>query len=99
MSNYQLAHTKYYMEGNMNMGKMHGSTCDCGAQWCGMGYHPVYHLVKKIFVLLVIIFVFWLGLRLGELRTLEHGMHDGMMMGGYGAVNYGAGVGMGGAAQ
>jgi len=47
-----------------------------------MGHHPAYHLVKKVFVLLVIIFVFWLGLRLGELRTLERvqGSEARMMM-------------------
>ena len=58
-----------------------------------MGYHPAYHLVKKVFVLLVIIFVFWLGLRLGELRTLERTMHGeaGIMMGNYGA-GFGAGA-------
>ena len=81
--NYQVnvIHFSKSMEGNNTSGmNKHGSYCDCDAKWCGMGHHPAYHLVKKAFVLLVIIFVFWLGLRLGELRTLEQSQRAELRM-------------------
>lgn len=69
----------------MNNGHMmHGETCNCmGCKMNRMYYHPVYHIIKKIFILVVIVFAFWLGMRLGEMRTLLRVMHveRGMMMG------------------
>ena len=66
--------------GDGKCGSMHGSMC-----------HG--HLLKKVVTMVVMIFIFWLGLQLGELRSLkkmqesrEYGNYGYRMMG---AVNNG----------
>ena len=52
----------------------HGQNCQCpGCQWSHIKTHSlVYHMFKKIFILIVIVFAFWMGTKLGELRGLAH---------------------------
>ena len=68
-------------------------TCSGGKCCAGMHGSMCHgHLLKKIVTIVVMIFIFWLGLQLGELRTLTRmeqsrshmmmmGSRDGMMGG------------------
>lgn len=67
------------MNENQSMNQRHGETCNCpGCTWAHMKTHSVvYHMFKKLFILIALLFVFWLGTQLGELRALERQMHMG----------------------
>ena len=67
-----------------SMGGSCGSACSTmsGAMHCHKNW-----IFRKLFVLIAMLFMFWLGLRLGELRTLssmmmqrEHGEFNSAMM-------------------
>ncbi len=58
---------------------MHGTM----GVWCGRGRH--HHLVKWVIILLVLMFVFWAGVKIGELKGLvETGGYRMMMRRGSG---------------
>ena len=51
----------------------HGSCCGAGGEGKCCSMHQKMcsrHLLKKIVMIVVMIFMFWIGLQLGELRTL-----------------------------
>ncbi len=88
--------------------KDHPEGCRCflcqggHCAWCG-GYHGRHPLVKLIFILVVLAVVFWLGVQIGEVKSLYAGYGWGgygpggyRMMGSYGPGNayYGYGPGM-----
>lgn len=49
------------------------------------------HMYKKIFMIVAMVFMFWFGLQLGELRTLSRMMERHERYG-YGMMNQGEGV-------
>ena len=78
----------------MNMEEHNGCCSSAGEGRCGnmiMGKMCHGHLLKKVVMVVVMIFMFWFGLQLGELRTLtkmqemrEYGSNYGYRMMGFG---------------
>ena len=73
------------------MDQKHGQTCNCpGCRWSYMKTHSLwYHVFKKLFVLIVIVFAFWMGTKLGELRGLAHELRAQQYMQSQSADNLG----------
>ena len=68
----------------------------CGMMWHGHHMHKCW-ILKKIFLLIVLIVVFCFGMRLGELRTLSRefrGMQESRMMRYGGGWNQGGNIGI-----
>jgi len=73
--------------------------CNCGAGvcgGCGCGWHGGWlKIVRCIFALVVLVVVFMLGVKIGELRGVLEAGRGYRMMGGYGRVLQNGGPMMG----
>lgn len=71
------------MENNTNENTYKGMNkcgCDCGT--CSMAHNGKHHIVRKLFLVIILIVVFCIGANVGQMRVYKH-----MMRGGYGMMD------------
>ena len=56
----------------------HGEMCNCGMCYAGMGHmhgHFGFWIAKILVALVVLLFVFWLGVKVGEVKSFIEAGH------------------------